>query len=143
MGCRESISGNFEIFEWYPKFAIMVPKKTSRPIRMLCRPFPHRKLPFSSILGGVLNSHGGVLNPNANRPTLDLPPIYQKKRLDPFYSAHCELETYDKYRRIYSQKKLPLSKTAVLGGVRLPWEMWRRHVKWICSNTRVSLVVRS
>ena len=76
MGCRESISGNFEFFEWYPKFAIMVPKKTSRPIRMLCRPFPHRKLPFSSILGGVLNSHGGVLNPNANRPTLDLPPIY-------------------------------------------------------------------
>ena len=53
----------------------MVPKKTSRPIRMLCRPFPHRKLPFSSILGGVLNPDGGVLNPNANRPTLDLPPI--------------------------------------------------------------------
>ena len=73
MGCRESISGNFEFFEWYPKFAIMVPKKTSRPIRMLCRPFPHRKLPFSSILGGVLNPHGRVLNPNANRPTLDLP----------------------------------------------------------------------
>ena len=44
-------------------------------------------------------------------------PIYQKNRLDLIYSAHFELEAYDKYRRIYLEKRLPPKKTAVfLGG---------------------------
>ena len=78
----------------------MVPKKTSRPIRMLCRPFPHRKLPFSSILGGVLN-------PNANRPTLDLPPkLFQRKKnmiLKFWY------ETFGFYSRLVFQEKQKLN----------------------------------
>ena len=56
-------------------------------------------------------------NPNPCSRILRAFNLYRNKHLDPFYSAHFELETYDKYRRIYSQKKV---KTATMGDVTPP-----------------------